>query len=370
MEAEGAAACGLCPPGRARASRYTCPRCNVAYCSVPCYRAHGACAEAFYRDQVVGHLRGGRASSPGRLARALRRLRRQRQDDPGRDLDPSRDLDPDDLCPSHDPDIDDLDPGLDLDPAELWAQLGPAEKAAFERLLRRGEAGGLLPPWRPWWWGAGGGGPPVPPDIPPLAALTRGRPSPLLRFQLPNVLFAYAHALALYHGDDDLVPDVCATVLAVSEALGSRRVFSSTAEALGAAARALEAGEQPPGPLGPAGAARETSRLLLGEDGAGHKGYALAALGHLAGALGRARRLAPGAEERERLYRARKKCRFLLSWTNENQEALRPLALECGRARRERAAEAEEVAALAGELERRWGGPTPPARKTLIEELS
>uniref|UniRef100_A0A8C5KCQ8 Zinc finger, HIT domain containing 2 n=1 Tax=Jaculus jaculus TaxID=51337 RepID=A0A8C5KCQ8_JACJA len=391
--------CGWCPAGEAQPTRYTCPRCNVPYCSLRCYRAHGACAEAFYRDQVLGELRG-RSASPSRLAGALRRLRLQREieDEPeeaGRSPGPA---------PS----------GL----SGLWDQLAPAEKAAFERLLSRGEAGRLLPPWRPWWWGRGAGPrlleeldaapgsdyaelepapartasetvndaiadsepvpgdaqgtcpPPVPTRIPALAGLSRSPASPLVRFQLPNVLFAYAHTLALYHGGDDaLLSDFCATLLDVSGALGNQQVFTSTEEALQAAAHVLEAGQHSPGPLGTRGAMQEAARILLGEGPVNQKGYTLAALGHLARILGRARKQAVPREERDRLFRARKKCQFLLAWTNENEAALTPLALDCARAHRAHAVAADEVAAVTEELERLWGGPVPPAPRILIEEL-
>ncbi|XP_055987778.1 zinc finger HIT domain-containing protein 2 [Sorex fumeus] len=401
---EPAGPCAFCPAaGEAQPARYTCPRCNVPYCSLRCYRAHGSCAEAFYRDQVLGELRG-RHASPSRLACALRRLREQREAEDEAE-----------------------DAGLRAGPGPgalsgLWERLAPADQAAFERLLSRGEAGRLLPPWRPWWWGRGTQprlleelgdapgpapaapeptpagapldpkedaatepgstdpplgdapdvrAPPPPADLPALASLSRGRPSPLVRFQLPNVLFAYAHALALYHGGDDaaLLPDLCATLLGVSGALGAQQVFASTEEALQAAAHVLEAGEHPPGPLGTRGAMREAARILLGEGPATQKRYTLAALGHLARSLGRARKLAATAEERERLYRARKKCQYLLAWTNENEAALTPLALQCAQAHRAHEAAAQEVAELTGELERLWGGPMPPAPRTLIEEL-
>lgn len=113
-----------------------CPH-NVPYCSLRCYRAHGSCAEEFYRDQVLGELRRCGAS-PSRLATALRRLRQRREteDEPG-------------------------DAGLRPGPAPgglsgLWERLAPA-KVAFERLLsrRRGRGGCCLR--RPWWWGAGAG---------------------------------------------------------------------------------------------------------------------------------------------------------------------------------------------------------------------
>lgn len=397
---EPAGPCSFCPAAEAQPARYTCPRCNVPYCSLRCYRAHGACAEDFYRDQVLGELRG-RSASPSRLASALRRLRQQREteDEPE-------------------------DAGLKPGPAPgglsgLWERLAPAEKIAFEQLLSRGEAGRLLPPWRPWWWDRRAGprlleeldddaselepppartppepikdaaaagyataeetvlgdapgacAPAVPTRIPTLASLNRGRVSPLVRFQLPNVLFAYAHTLALYHGGDDaLLSDFCATLLGVSGALGAQQVFASAEEALQAAAHVLEAGEHPPGPLGTRGAMREAARILLGEGPANQKGYTLAALGHLVQTLGQARKQAEATEERDRLYRARKKCQFLLAWTNENEVTLTALALDCARAHRAHAVAAEEVAALTGELEQLWGGPLPPAPRTLIEEL-
>lgn len=399
---EPAGPCGFCPAGEAQPARYTCPRCNVPYCSLRCYRAHGSCAEDFYRDQVLGELRG-RSASPSRLASALRRLRQQRETED----------EPQDggLRPGSEP------RGL----SGLWERLAPAEKAAFERLLSRGEAGRLLPLWQPWWWSRGAEprlleelndapgddaadlepasartwpepmkdaadalsneeavlgdapgacAPAVPTRIPPLASLSRSQASPLVRFQLPNVLFAYAHTLALYHGGDDaLLPDFCDTLLGVSGALGAQQVFTSAEEALQAAAHVLEAGEHPPGPLGTRGAMREAARILMGEGPANQKGYTLAALGHLAQTLGRARKQAEATEERDRLYRARKKCQYLLSWTNENEVVLTALALDCARAHRAHAVTAEEVAALTGELERLWGGPMPPAPRTLIEEL-
>lgn len=387
---EPAGLCGFCPAGESLPARYTCPRCNAPYCSLRCYRAHGACAEDFYRDQVLRELRG-RSASPSRLAGALRRLREQREAE-------------------DEPEEADLRPGTRPGGLSgLWERLAPAEKAAFERLLSRGEAGRLLPPWRPWWWGRGTGPryleeldgapgadlldpesapartaveplaenygaarpPSVPARIPALASLSRSPASPLVRFQLPNVLFAYAHTLALYHGgeDDALLSDFCATLLDVSGALGAQQVFDSTEEALQAAAHVLEAGEHPPGPLGTRGAMQEVARILLGEGPINQKGYTLTALGHLARTLGRARKQAVVGEERDRLYRARKKCQFLLAWTNENEAALTPLALDCARAHRAHAVTAEEMASLTGELERLWGGPVPPAPRTLIEEL-
>lgn len=44
----------------ARPQKYNCPRCNVAYCSVDCYKAptHHQCSETFYRDNVIEEMAG------------------------------------------------------------------------------------------------------------------------------------------------------------------------------------------------------------------------------------------------------------------------------------------------------------------------
>lgn len=38
--------------------KYSCPRCNVRYCSVACYKApvHVQCSETFYKDSVVQEM--------------------------------------------------------------------------------------------------------------------------------------------------------------------------------------------------------------------------------------------------------------------------------------------------------------------------
>ncbi|ODN80965.1 hypothetical protein L202_03077 [Cryptococcus amylolentus CBS 6039] len=47
--------CGICRKGD---SRYTCPRCNVAYCSLDCFRSetHDQCSEPFYKTTVLDSI--------------------------------------------------------------------------------------------------------------------------------------------------------------------------------------------------------------------------------------------------------------------------------------------------------------------------
>ncbi|XP_077183383.1 zinc finger HIT domain-containing protein 2 [Paroedura picta] len=401
MEADGSIptpdpSCGLCV---ARRAPYTCPRCHLRFCSVPCYRQHGSCAQDFQRRELQIRLEGQRQdpASQRRLREALLRLRELRE--PG-DADPQLGLDP------------------HLEQAEveaLWEQLSPEHRKRFQWMLHSGEISALLPPWQPWWTGRGRDAaliqelgeapspsspgpdalqqpqapgprpepparpaeacpsrvPPVPAALPALSSLTRSPVSPLVGLQLPNVLFAYAYALALYNGEADeaqLIPEFCETVLDLSGALGAQRGFGSVAEALHAALQAATAGRYPECQLGPGGAMAAVAQILMGECQAQQKGYTLAALAHLARLLGQGKRRA-SAGDRPRLYAAKKKCDFLLSWVNENEGELSRLALEVQRECQAHLDRVRAVGAVTQELEKMWGGKVPPPQRTLIEEL-
>ncbi|XP_066843555.1 zinc finger HIT domain-containing protein 2-like [Anser cygnoides] len=494
--------CGRCG---AAAAPYTCPRCNRRLCSLGCYRGHGACAEAFYREQVLQALAAERGVPPpgrGRVRAALGRLR--------------------ELPEAGDPQAA-LGRGL-------WGRLSRAERAEFGRLVRSGEALGLLPPWRPWWWrrgrpeglveelgpgegeeaekeaekvrkvdreakkaeevdekdkgdheederdvgdeeearkdkmtkkeakmakksdreakkakkedkkdkgdhkedmeakkeakiakkeakiakkeakmakgdwkdeeedvedeedngdeeedednrgmevneedddeGLAGPMPPLPAAVPPLRSLCAAPPSPLLRFQLPNVLYGYAFALSLHHGDEALLPEMAAAALASAASLRCRRPFASTAEALHDARREAEAAGYPRCPLGSAGTVLAVAQLLRGRSRRRPAEDAEAALHHLGRLLGAARRRLRGEdEERGRLGRARKKCLYLLAWSRERGGELAALAEEARQVHAEVAAAEAEVEALRRRLEGSWGGPRPPAARVMVEEL-
>lgn len=96
-----------------------------------------------------------------------------------------------------------------------------------------------------------------------------------MRLQLPNVLFTYAHALALYHGGDDvaLLPDLGANLLGILGALDAQQDLTLCKETLQAAAQVLEAGKHPSGPLSTWAAMQETARILLGRGQAQEKSY-------------------------------------------------------------------------------------------------
>uniref|UniRef100_A0A803XT27 HIT-type domain-containing protein n=1 Tax=Meleagris gallopavo TaxID=9103 RepID=A0A803XT27_MELGA len=188
--------------------------------------------------------------------------------------------------------------------------------------------------------------PPTPTSVPPLSSFRAPTPSPLLRFQLPNVLYGYAFALSLHVGDDSFLPDVAVAAVAVSAALRCRRPFSSTVEALLDARRSAEAAGYPRCPLGDAGTLMAVAELMRGRSRHRPTEDVETALYHMEVMLERAGRMGRG-EERERLGRARRKCRFLLAWSRERGAA----------ALGEMAAETEELSAKMAEGGRGpWGG--------------
>ncbi|XP_066064226.1 zinc finger HIT domain-containing protein 2 [Chamaea fasciata] len=345
--------CGLCS---ASAAPYTCPRCHRRLCSLRCYRAHGSCAEAFYRDQVLEALRAERNSPPSSAVPGLR--------EPG-------------------------DPGRPTGRG-LWEQLSEAEREGFRRLLSSGKAAALLPRWRPWWWrgrgrveelgdGSGpeeedeesggdrpGPAPPVPTSVPPLSSLRAAPPSPLVRFQLPNVLFGYAFALSLHGGDEALLPELPDAAIAASAALRDRRPFTSTAEALLSARRDARAAGLPLSPLGDSGVLLAVAQLLEGRDSRDPGADVAAALWHLWRLLRAGAKVLP-PPERGRFRGARRKVGFLLSWSRGAAEELAQLAGEARRVHAEVAAEEAAVAQIREGLEKVWGGPRPPPREGRVD---
>ena len=59
-------------------ARYTCPTCNVPYCSLICFRSekHGQCSEGFYKRELESEIRSKPSASANERQRMLEMLRR------------------------------------------------------------------------------------------------------------------------------------------------------------------------------------------------------------------------------------------------------------------------------------------------------
>ncbi|OCH87816.1 hypothetical protein OBBRIDRAFT_813960 [Obba rivulosa] len=124
--------CAIC---RRQFSRYTCPHCNIPYCSLLCFRSdsHAECAESFYRKEIETEVRTEPSKTAEERLRTLELLKRFEEDALD---DPLADLDAGDEDASED--LASRLGGLDIENTsyeELWAKLTPAERDKFMRAL-------------------------------------------------------------------------------------------------------------------------------------------------------------------------------------------------------------------------------------------
>ncbi|XP_051541856.1 uncharacterized protein LOC127433730 isoform X2 [Myxocyprinus asiaticus] len=197
--------CGLC---LSKPCCYTCPRCNIPYCGLTCYRspAHSVCSEEFYKESVLLELKSqGVTDEEGKskMQEILLRLRQSSESGGGMEnllenlqeetkttvteqdayaldllsrlaeiqssgednsqetqeiLTKLKDIDEGgDVTDGSDEggvDLAEKLAGLDIDSlseGELWSLLSAQEKEKFEGLVKGGGIGGLVAMWSPWW---------------------------------------------------------------------------------------------------------------------------------------------------------------------------------------------------------------------------
>ncbi|RDX50264.1 hypothetical protein OH76DRAFT_1555794 [Lentinus brumalis] len=127
--------CAIC---RRQFSRYTCPQCNIPYCSLVCFRSekHAECSESFSKKEIELEVKSAPSASNEEKRRMMDLLKRFEEDA----LDDSSLLGDSDN--EDDDEGDDLQRRLqnvDLDSAsydELWNALTPAERDKFLRALQ------------------------------------------------------------------------------------------------------------------------------------------------------------------------------------------------------------------------------------------
>ncbi|EFN54985.1 hypothetical protein CHLNCDRAFT_134781 [Chlorella variabilis] len=349
--------------------------------------------------------------------------------------------------------------------------LSPAELAAFHRALAAGELSGTVQPWQPWWLSeaaaglelgargtplmtavgegetgqqggdggapqqrqaggssaagaaplaaaaapgaaGGGGGLPEPPSraLPPLAALTKAAPSPLLQYQLLDLLYAYCLTLRLYNGDYQCEAEAAAGLL-----FGMSAVLAAVAPSPGGGGGEGDAAAVPSVLLGclqracqPPAGSQDSRGFAIGvlSDVAAvlqlGRAVVLTAVMDLSRVLEAARQQLEGAapdasgsggspskqqrkELRRRLVAAERKLLFFLAWANEQPpEVYDLLALAVAAEHRQHAAAAAAAGgspdiqvtgsqpgagSSKGDGASSGGGAPAAPRAVLIEEL-
>eukprot|EP01068_Selenidium_serpulae_P007061 Selendium_serpulae@DN4600_c0_g1_i10.p1 len=198
--------------------KYTCPRCEIIYCSVACFENHSTdCTEAFYKCQVTDNL-GNSTSQPQneenqRLEQVLHELRNL-------DIDPNH-FD-DKIVPNHFDDKNDPRTEGDGDDAEeeyepliTNERVEELRKIALEgnitelnltkeelKLFRSDLARGLIAiePVTAWWDTVLLGDPSSS-KISHVCCSTEGEPNSLVAHSIIQVLYAYAHMYRYYNGE-------------------------------------------------------------------------------------------------------------------------------------------------------------------------
>ena len=315
---------------------YTCPRCNLRYCSSECYKceAHAACSELFYRECFMEGLQDTVASGEERhkIVEMLRRL----ENDPSSER-WSSDSEPEDLADR----LMDID--LDRHPERIWQRLTTSERQDFEQMVNDGRVASLISLWTPWWIVNGRclveevsdephpvTTPPALSNVPEVTKLTRSGISDSLPFSVVNVLYGYAYVARLYNGDHlELAAESAQVLCSMSESLG-RSVFPDAAMAVVGCLAQLDGG-----------AAREhfISReyscavlndvclIIAGKGPNNQNDFTVAALSDCHRILGKARRemgRSSDVEQSLRQYRGiQKKLEFLISWSGSCGSVLR-----------------------------------------------
>ncbi|KZT07481.1 uncharacterized protein LAESUDRAFT_724932 [Laetiporus sulphureus 93-53] len=133
-EAVSAIPCAIC---RRQFSKYTCPGCNVPYCSLTCFRseAHAECSESFYRKEIESDVRSAPSKTAEERQKMMELLKHFEEDSMDDSVLGALQGEEDEDGGT---DLAERVGGLDLDSAsydELWAALTPEERGKFSKAL-------------------------------------------------------------------------------------------------------------------------------------------------------------------------------------------------------------------------------------------
>ncbi|KAJ8957976.1 hypothetical protein NQ318_001977 [Aromia moschata] len=215
--------CKICDNALAR---YSCPRCNILYCSLTCYQAnsHLQCSETFYKENVMSELDLDKNSTDYKT-KMLEILQRTHENnmipssEEMNDFENYADFENFDQADSDDdPDFEDIADrlaGVDLDDAEqVWDKLTEDEKQEFVAFLKSEDVTKLIPSWQPWWLYHSENkvqdiseeetfktNCPKVLTIKDFSQITTKPPSECVKYNLINVLSAYVFTTRYFNGE-------------------------------------------------------------------------------------------------------------------------------------------------------------------------
>lgn len=228
------------------AKKYSCPRCNIDYCSVDCYRSphHIECSEEFYKDCVIQEMalqkqmRSGTLDDiPGlsddvkdmyQMLKHMESTQQSMNSDFKISKKEKKYLDSDD---DEHPKEDDkllakrLD-GVDLNDADaVWSKLSDVEREEFGKIIKGEDITSILPVYNPWWENkvqrvlisevnddqaseiaiehrrTDVNYPKIMENIADFSQISTIPPAPCVPYNLVNILAAYISTVRFFYGD-------------------------------------------------------------------------------------------------------------------------------------------------------------------------
>ncbi|XP_066257663.1 zinc finger HIT domain-containing protein 2 [Euwallacea similis] len=266
--------CKICDNALAR---YSCPKCNIIYCSLTCYQAvtHQECSENFYKENIMSELKLD-ANDPESKSKMLEILQRTHESNKlpsfrvsnasNEDSDSEVDLDDIELNGlgpfSQFVDIEDLEEDLDsdddidyvdiserlagvnLDDTEMvWENLTADERQDFMAFLKSEDVSKLIPSWQPWWLHREENkvtelsedavqtfknNCPKLRNIKDFSSISTKTPANCVKYNLINLLAAYAFTARYFNGEHmDFPNEAVAAVATTSFALKKGQNFEN-----------------------------------------------------------------------------------------------------------------------------------------------
>ncbi|XP_044763295.1 uncharacterized protein LOC123320159 [Coccinella septempunctata] len=236
--------------------KYVCPKCNVLYCSLSCYRseAHQSCSEQFYKDSVFEELKLNEINPADQLKMASI-LKSTRNDTEISDIPLYQDDGENSPVESYDSD-DDKDTrslqerlaGIDLDdPEQVWANLDEDERKEFIALTQDYKAKNIVQCWKAWWTysyntkvqevGSKSNSYqskcPKVGDISKFKDICKQNTHVSVKFNLYNILAGYAFVTRYFNGEHLLFPkETISFIATIALSLKSHQNFLDFASAI------------------------------------------------------------------------------------------------------------------------------------------
>eukprot|EP00057_Strongylocentrotus_purpuratus_P012062 XP_011666536.1 PREDICTED: zinc finger HIT domain-containing protein 2 [Strongylocentrotus purpuratus] len=215
--------------------------------------------------------------------------------------------------------------------------------------------------------------------VPRLSELLKSPPSPLLVFNMINVLYCYAFVVRFYNGSHMEIPlHAVQSFLEVCPGMSANVSFSSTEDALQSAVHTITQMKSVPSERKHlVSLIQDVVHIMLGRSKSSPSLYVESALSDLHQLLKRAKLIYKVPEStrsdikksKSAMFLAKKKVTFYLAWIRENPEALKMKAAEVKLLHRSMESDLQKHEHVKAGVEKNLAAVRPGQSSKLIEEI-